>query len=181
MRSPKTKAQGDKLPSTKAQGDKLPVKKGASETAVTKGGRSNGRSMQWKVEEREVSRHMQTSDGITDNPALKILQTSTGRLGHLTALRLDSVSKHYVIEVKNRKLPLWVIQAWNLIHQQGKDFNLSPLLVLTLTSEQEKGVYHTKPVKLSSLYCLTEERHDELLDIERNYYALLEKNEQSPN
>lgn len=129
-------------------------------------------SQKWKTQEREISRHMQQADGPPKNPALKLLQTVTGRLGHLYSLRMDSASEHYTIEVKNRKLPAWVCEAWALLYKNGRDYNLEPLLVLTLTKGQDKGDYEGSPVPLSPLYCITQTRHDELLRKEREYDAL---------
>lgn len=118
----------------------------------------------WKGQEREISRHMQTADGPCEHIALKLLQSSTGRLGHLQTLRMDSASKNYIIEVKNRKLPKWIVDAWVLIQQHGVNYTSNGLLVLTLADEQAA-------TGASPLYCISQDRHDYLLECERNYLA----------
>jgi hypothetical protein len=128
--------------------------------------------MRWKTDERETSRLYQEIDGPTENPALKILQTSTGRLGHLNALRVDASSKNYMIEVKRRGLVAWLHKAWVLIQQKGRDFKVEPVLVLCMTDDQNSYEHDGKKYACEDIHGITASRHAYLLECERQLFAI---------
>ncbi len=131
--------------------------------------------MRWKTDERAVSKLYNEIDGNTDNPALRMLQTSSFRLGHLNALRVDSASKNYMIEVKRRGLVAWLHKAWILIQQKGRDFKTEPVLVLCMTDDQNSYEYEGKKYPCEDIHGITASRHAELLAYEREILEMRDK------
>lgn len=79
-----------------------------------------------KNSERSIAKKMTAADGI--DPNFERIASSTGRIGHITTIRVDAVSRTFMTENKNRKLPTWLIDAWILINQRGHHFNKDILL-----------------------------------------------------
>lgn len=70
-----------------------------------------------KDSERGIAKRMSYVDG--PDPAFANIASSTGRIGHITGIRVDAISKNYVTENKNRKIPSWMAAAWILINQRA--------------------------------------------------------------
>ena len=155
----------------KAAPKPVPRERGRGKGAKEYGSQSD----RWKRKEREISRFFQTHDGLTENPTLRKLQTSTGRVGHLTDLGFDSVSRSFLIEVKCRTLPLWQHTAWVQAVQLAADYGLAPALALTHAEAQRTYTHHGKVQALPDLVCITPERLAQLLAYERQ--ALAEEDE----
>jgi hypothetical protein len=134
----------------------------------------------WKTDERATAKLYQKIDGNTENPTLRKLVTKgkdgtiIGRLGHLTALRVDSCSKSYFIESKRRVLPGWIWTAWIQVQQLALDYGVSPVLSLTMTDNQSTFTYEGKTIPCEDIHGLTSSRHALLLRRERQVAAVEE-------
>lgn len=137
-----------------------------SEKGNTKDRRPSSRSQRWKRCEREDSRWLRDHDGV--DPVMARVATSTGRLGHITYMGLDTSSLHYVGETKARKLPQWVIDAWTQINQIALDRkDRAPILFLHPGGDNETTFVHDgKSHRLPTMHVMTEERHRHLLECE---------------
>lgn len=126
-------------------------------------------TQRWKTKERDIARLLQRIDGPPRSAVLRSLQTSTGRLGHLSDLQVDSASRTFAIEIKCRKLPVWLIQAWCQINERAREFGLEPLLALTIAAGQHEKTYQHagKTYKTPELCIITFDRLEALLACER--------------
>lgn len=122
-----------------------------------------------KRSERTVAKRMLEIDG--PDPAFAKIASSTGRVGHITGLRMDAVSLHYRTENKNRVMPQWFIKAWILINQRAIDFGKSALLHIDPPNMPKDFPLNGKRYKLDTIACISQERHEELIIRD----ALLEK------
>ncbi len=124
-----------------------------------------------KKSEREIARSMQEVDG--PDPLYKNIASSTGRIGFITGMRVDAVSANYFIENKNRKIPLWLANAWLLINQKAADAGKHALLHVEPPNIPRdfplNGVKH----KLGTLAIITQSRHEELIRAEKALRVLL--------
>lgn len=135
-----------------------------------------------KTAEREFARWVIQHDG--PDPRYQGLTTSTGRVGHVTALQFDILTKSYAGEAKNAKLPTGLARAWadvnsrsfagevimplsvsvariwQQIAQVGLEWRKEPLL-LWKPSNADKFKVAGKP--LPDLHVIRESRHTELL------------------
>lgn len=114
-----------------------------------------------KTSERNIARKMQEIDG--PDPAYRNVTSSTGRVGHITGMQIDAISRTYVIENKNRTMPLWLIKAWIQILQRADDFDKHPLLHL-----EPPNLPHEYPIngvkkKTGTIAMLTQTRHEQLI------------------
>lgn len=120
-----------------------------------------------KRSERTLGHWLMEHDG--PDPRLSGIASTTGRVGHITQLQYDVASKTYAAENKNVKVPArlwkWWCQIIDVAIGQGKE----PLLRIEPTNEP-LGLRKKYP----SLHILTEDRHAELLRIERNYDKVLD-------
>jgi hypothetical protein len=123
-----------------------------------------------KTSERDIAKRMLSADG--PDPAFKNIATSTGRIGHITNIRVDAVSLHYVTENKNRILPVWIRDAWILINQRAEDFNKYPLLHLDPPNFPKTIPINGQQKKLDSMAVITQTRHEELIQKERELEEL---------
>jgi hypothetical protein len=114
-----------------------------------------------KRSERSIARRMQDVDG--EAPEFARIASSTGRVGHITNLRIDAVSKNYVTENKNRVLPTWLIKAWILINQRSIDFNKHALLHIDPPNMPKTIPLNGKHEKLDTIALLGQTWHEELL------------------
>lgn len=103
------------------------------------------------------------------DPAFKNIATSTGRIGHISGIRVDAVSKSYVTENKNRKVPTWMIDAWVLINQRAIDFNKNALLHVEPPNMPRDIVINGRTVKLDTMAIISQTRHEELIRTERAF------------
>ncbi len=118
-----------------------------------------------KDSERNIAKRMTAADG--EDPSYSKIASSTGRVGHITGMRIDAVSKSYVIENKNRKLPTWLIKAWVLLNQRGEAFSKNILLHLEPPNMPRDFLIEGRRIKLDTLAVLTQARHEELIKTER--------------
>lgn len=126
-----------------------------------------------KDSERNIAKRMTHIDG--EDPQYSKIASSTGRVGHITGMRIDAVSKTYVIENKNRKIPTWMVQAWVLINQRSVTFNKNLLLHLEPPNMPKEFLVEGQKIKLDTLAVLTQTRHEDLIKTERVLKELEEK------
>ena len=124
-----------------------------------------------KESERDIAKRMVSADGA--DPAYRNIASSTGRIGFITGMRVDAISRSYVTENKNRKMPTWLIQAWVLINQRAVDFNKNALLHVDPPNMPRDFVIHGGKQKLDTMAILTQTRHEELINHERILEALI--------
>lgn len=118
-----------------------------------------------KTSERDIAKRMTAIDGA--DPSFSRITSSTGRTGHISGMRVDAISRTYVIENKNRKMPTWLIAAWILICQKGDEYNKNILLhVDPPNMPREYPTLGTKK-KLDTMAIITQSRHEELIQKER--------------
>lgn len=89
--------------------------------------------------------------------------SETGRVGHVTALQFDAISLHYAAENKNEKVPATWWAYWKKIVEKSADWGKHPLLRIEPTNDDA--------TRLPRLHIITEERHAELLEYERQALA----------
>lgn len=118
-----------------------------------------------KTSERNIAKRMVAADG--PDPNFQHIATSTGRIGHITNIRVDAISAHYVTENKNRTLPVWIIDAWLLINQRAVDFNRNALLHLDPPNMPKEMIINGTKEKLGTMSIITQDRHEELIAKER--------------
>lgn len=120
-----------------------------------------------KGSERSIAKRMVVADG--PDPAYEKIASSTGRIGHITNIRVDAISAHYVTENKNRNLPTWLIQAWLLINQRAEDFEKHALLHLDPPNMPKEFPINGQVKPLDTMALITQGRHEELIISEREY------------
>lgn len=118
-----------------------------------------------KTSERNIAKRMVAADG--PDPNFQHIATSTGRIGHITNIRVDAISAHYVTENKNRTLPVWLIDAWLLINQRAVDFNRNALLHLDPPNMPKEMLINGTKQKLSTLSIISQDRHESLIQKEK--------------
>jgi hypothetical protein len=118
-----------------------------------------------KDSERGIAKRMLEADGV--DPAYSKIASSTGRVGHITGMRIDAISRSYVTENKNRKMPTWLIDAWVLINQRGKDFGKNVLLHVDPPNMPKEIQLNGVRERLDTLSIITQSRHEELILNER--------------
>lgn len=128
--------------------------------------------MRAKRSERAIAKRMTLIDG--KDPAFEKIASSTGRIGHITGIRADAVSAHYIIENKNRKLPAWLINAWVLINQKGYDFRKEVLLHIEPPNMPKEIPVNGVKERLENLSIITQSRHEDLIQKEKALEAVEE-------
>jgi hypothetical protein len=118
-----------------------------------------------KRSERSEAKRMTEADG--PDPAFKFIASSTGRVGHITALQIDAISRSYVTENKNRVMPTWLIKAWIQINQRAVDFNKSALLHIDPPNMPKTFLINGKNVPLSTMAIISDARHIQLIKRDR--------------
>ena len=119
-----------------------------------------------KNSEREISRRMQEIDG--PDPVYKNVTSSTGRVGHITGMQIDAISRTYVIENKNRSLPLWINNAWIQILQRASDFGKHALLHIEPSNIAKEFPVNGVKYKTPTMAIITQERHENLIRAEKS-------------
>lgn len=124
-----------------------------------------------KDSERGIARRMLEVDGA--DPLFRNIASSTGRIGFITGMQIDAVSRTYVTENKNRKMPSWLILAWTIINQKANEFGKNALLHVEPPNMPKtylsQGVTH----KLSTMAIITQDRHEELIEHEKMLAELM--------
>jgi hypothetical protein len=124
-----------------------------------------------KDSERGIARRMVAVDGV--DPAFSKIASSTGRIGHISGIRVDAVSLHYVTENKNRKIPSWMALAWTLINQRAFDFNKHALLHIEAPNVPRDVQLNGVRLKIDTMAIITQTRHEELIRAEQMLKELL--------
>lgn len=124
-----------------------------------------------KDSERNVARRMLEADG--PDPNFAKIASSTGRIGHITGIRVDAVSKNYFTENKNRKVPSWMTAAWLLINQRARDFDKHALLHVEPPNMVKDYLLNGVKYKLDTMAIVTQPRHEELIRTERAFDELV--------
>jgi hypothetical protein len=117
--------------------------------------------------ERQLGRWLLEHNG--PDPRYRLgggLVTTTGRVGHITGLRFDVLSVSYTGEAKNEKVPAKWWKYWILICQKAVEEGKHPFLAIKPTNDDGQTIMG-QPVP--RLHLISEQRHEELLDIERAY------------
>lgn len=114
-----------------------------------------------KRSERKIARSMQDIDGA--DPDWKGVASSTGRIGHITGMRVDGVSMSYFTENKNRILAKWIVDAWLLINQRAKEYKKFPLLHLDPPNMPKDYLLDGQKYKLSTMAVIPKDHHDYLI------------------
>lgn len=102
------------------------------------------------------------------------LVTSTGRVGHITQLQFDGLSRTYASENKNMRVWAGLWGFWIKVVGAAIDFGKEPVIRIEPTNPvptQVKG----RPVP--NLHIITEERHAYLLRCERELLAMQQPKE----
>lgn len=123
-----------------------------------------------KDSERGIAKRMVAADG--PDPSFSKIASSTGRIGHISGLRVDAVSRTYVTENKNRKMPTWLIDAWVLINQRGQDFNKHILLHVDPPNMPRDYLSQGVKKKLDTMAIICQTRHEELIQKEKAFAEL---------
>lgn len=118
-----------------------------------------------KRSERSIARNIQAVDG--PDPNFKHIASSTGRVGHITGLQFDAISRSYATENKNRVMPTWLIKAWVQINQRAVDFNKEALLHIDPPNMPKTFPINGKTMPLSTLAIISEARHEQLVGRDR--------------
>jgi hypothetical protein len=114
-----------------------------------------------KRSERDLAKWQQEHDG--PDPKYKHLTTSTGRIGHITQLEADTLSKHYLGENKNEIVPKKWLLYWQKINSHAVEWGKDALLRFEPSNRDD--VDH----RLPDMHIITPSRHAELLRKERWY------------
>lgn len=122
-----------------------------------------------KRAERNIAKRMLEVDG--PDPNFRGIASSTGRVGMITNMQFDAISKSYTTEVKNRKLPLWLNKAWIQIQQRAIDFNRNAMLYIEPSNMAKTFPLNGQNHKTSNLVIITQERHEELIRAEKELHG----------
>lgn len=95
------------------------------------------------------------------------LVTSTGRVGHLTALQYDIHSLHYAVENKHIRLNATWLTWWVKILSKAMDQRKEACLRIDPSNKPGTFVHNGFRHKLPVLHIITAERHAWLLECER--------------
>lgn len=123
-----------------------------------------------KNSERNISRRMQEVDG--PDPIYKNVTSSTGRVGHITGMQIDSISLNYVIENKNRSLPAWLNIAWIQILQRAADFGKHALLHIEPSNIAKEYPVNGIKKRTDTMALITQTRHESLILSEKALYQI---------
>ena len=103
--------------------------------------------------ERQQGKWLLENDGKC--PKWGEIASSTGRVGHITELQVDLISRSYAGEAKNREsAPKWLIGAWKQIIERADELGKQPFLAVTKNY-------------MPDMHVITPERHKELLQKEK--------------
>ncbi len=113
-----------------------------------------------KVSERKLGKWLLEFDG--PDPRWANISSSNARVGHITGLRFDCVSKTYAAERKNVRLPKTFLNWWHLILDVAETQGKEALLTIEPTN-----VIIAPRRTTPELHIITAKRHEALLRAER--------------
>jgi hypothetical protein len=145
-----------------------------------------------KDDERRGAKWLMEHDG--PDPKFKPgggIVSSTGRVGHVTALQFDALSLHYAMENKNEKmgsllwtqwntvvrdgiqivsevLPAELGRYWLKVNQRAEEWGKAPMIRINPTND---AISFPNGKRVPPLHIITEDRHAELLSYERLFLA----------
>jgi hypothetical protein len=117
-----------------------------------------------KQTERDSGKWLLEHDG--PDPAWQTVSSSTGRVGHITQLQFDVVSRQYAGEVKNIIVPAKIFGFWMKIVSIASMHRKNPVLIIAPNNEYKQTGF---PKKAPTMHIITEERHAELLQKEKEF------------
>jgi len=120
-----------------------------------------------KDSERNIAKRMVAADGADEN--YRNIASSSGRVGFITGMRFDAVSKTYIIENKNRKIPTWMSVAWILLTQRGYDLNKNILLHVEPPNIAREVLVNGMKHKVDTMAIIPQGRHEELIRTEHAF------------
>ena len=121
-----------------------------------------------KVSERDFAKWVIKHDG--PDPRYRHLTSSTGRIGQISGLQADAVSKHYLVECKNVIVPATLAKWWQQICSKAVEWGKEPIIMWDPPNGAD---YKVAGKPLPVFHIITAERHAELLDFEWKYEDLL--------
>ena len=121
-----------------------------------------------KQSERDIGHWLELHDGV--DPRFQHIASSALRVGHITQMQFDVVSKTYACENKQVKLPAKFVQWWLQIIDVAAANDKEPLLRIEPTNVLV-GVFRKKAPEM---HIITAERHAELLRAERQYERIMD-------
>ena len=127
-----------------------------------------------KQTERDSGKWLLEHDG--PDPMWNRVSSSTGRVGHITQLQFDVVSRQYAGEVKNIIVPARLFGFWVKIVSIAANHGKNPVLIIVPNNEHKQAGF---PKKVPAMHILTDERHAELLAKERELDAIRASSESS--
>ena len=131
-----------------------------------------------KDSERRLGRFLLDADG--PDPRFMPnggIASKTGRVGHITAMQFDVISKSYAAENKNVRLTVKFLKWWTQIFVKAMDMGKEPLLVIDPSNKPGSFTHNGFTYKVPVMHIITEQRHGELLRCER----IVEAMESSPS
>ena len=117
-----------------------------------------------KSSERDLGHWLLDHD--EPDPRFRGISSSTGRVGHITSMQYDVVSKNYVAENKQVKVPVRLYKWWRQILQIAQDENKHALLRIEPTNVDNLPNPRLRK-KPETMHLITESRHGELLNAEK--------------
>ena len=115
-----------------------------------------------KESERDLGKWLLSHNG--SDPNFKHIASSTGRVGQITDLQFDVISRTYAGENKQVKVPKKLLGWWVQIIEIASRHNKVPLLRIVPSNEG----------KFQEMHIITRERHEQLLDMEQRYDRYIE-------
>lgn len=126
-----------------------------------------------KDSERELGRWQIEHDGPDPRfPPGGGMVTSTGRVGHITNLQFDTLSRSYAGENKHIRLNKELLEWWVKVVSKAWDEGKEPLLRFDPANKPETFTYHGFKRRIPKMHIITQERHEELLRAERALISL---------
>ena len=120
-----------------------------------------------KQTERDSGKWLLEHDG--QDPVWRGVSSSTGRVGHITQLQFDVVSRSYAGEVKNIIVPARLFGFWVKILSVAAMHAKNPVLIIVPNNEHKQTGF---PKKVPAMHIITDERHAELLAKEKELESL---------
>lgn len=96
--------------------------------------------------------------------------SETGRVGHITELQFDLLSRDYAGEVKNIIVWSTLWGFWKKVVDKAADHGKQPLLLIDYANEDK----FVNGKRVPNLHIISEERHAELLGYEKLYREQME-------
>lgn len=113
-----------------------------------------------KDSERDFAKWLVQHDG-PDTTHPKSMTTSTGRIGHVTGIQADVLSRTYLGENKHEIVPVKWLRYWQKINEKATEWGKDAVMRFDPSNTLGK--------KIPEWHLITPARHAELLRKEREY------------